>query len=362
MLKILLGTAKGLVILEKQQKWTIVKVDFLGFPISFVYVDERTNTWWIALAHRHWGPKLHRSVDQGETWEIVDLPQYPEGAQLNNGQRATLKKMWCMQQAGENKPNGLWLGTEPGGLFYSADNGQHFELVQGLWDHPSRSNAMQWFGAGRNHPFIHSIVVDPGNNDHTYVAVSCAGIFETYDSGTSWQPRNQGLVAAYLPNPQAEVGHDPHLLLQCAVDTKVLWQQNHCGVFRSNNGGQDWNNISDKAGFANYGFGLAIDPNDSKRAWVIPAISDEMRVAKDLALVVSYTGDAGQSWQALRQGLPQENCFDIVFRHAFQYFDSQLVFGTNNGNLYWSEDEGESWSKIASNLARIDTVCMIKSL
>lgn len=359
MLKILLGTAKGLVILEKHEKWAITKVDFLGFPISFVYVDERTNTWWVALAHRHWGPKLHRSINQGHTWEVVTLPQYPKNAKLSNGQRATLKKMWCMQQAGKDNPNGLWLGTEPGGLFYSADNGQHFQLVRGLWDHPSRSDAMQWFGAGRNYPFIHSIVVDPSNNNHIYIAVSCAGIFESYDRGTSWQPCNQGLVAAYLPNPRAEVGHDPHLLLQVASDTKVLWQQNHCGVFRTTNGGQNWENVSDQEGFANYGFALAIDPQNLARAWVIPAISDEMRVAKDLALVVSYTEDAGQTWQPLRKGLPQYNCFDIVFRHAFQYHSGQLIFGTNNGNLYGSENDGQSWQKIATNLARIDTVCIV---
>lgn len=359
MRKILLGTAKGLVILEKHEKWKTVKVDFLGFPISFVYVDDRTNTWWVALAHRHWGPKLHRSTDQGYTWESVDLPQYPKGTKLSNGQRATLKKMWCMQQAGKGYPNELWLGTEPGGLFYSADNGQHFELVRSLWDHPSRSDAMQWFGAGRNHPFIHSIVVDPTNNDHVYIAVSCAGIFETYDRGVSWQPRNQGLIAAYLPNPKPEVGHDPHLLLQCASDTKVLWQQNHCGVFRTSNGGQLWENISDREGIANYGFALAIDPQDSAKAWVIPALSDEKRVAKDLALVVSQTKDAGQTWQALRRGLPQQNCFDIVFRHAFQFYAGQLVFGTNNGNLYWSDNEGAHWQKIATNLARIDTVQIV---
>ncbi|MEM6376765.1 MAG: glycosyl hydrolase, partial [Bacteroidota bacterium] len=360
MLKILLGTAKGLVILEKQtEAWKIVKVDFLGFPISFVYVDERTNTWWVALAHRHWGPKLHRSFDQGKSWEIIELPTYPEDAVLSNGRRATLKKMWCMQHAGADRPNGLWLGTEPGGLFYSNDKGDHFELVRELWDHPSRSNAMQWFGAGRDHPFIHSIVVDPEDNKHIYIAVSCAGVFESLDGGTSWRPRNQGLIAAYLPNPNAEVGHDPHRLLQNFSDTKVLWQQNHCGVFRTANGGDSWENVSDQDGFANYGFGLAIDPNNPNRAWVIPAISDEMRVAKDLALVVSYTEDAGQSWQPLRNGLPQQNCFDIVFRHAFQYDANQLVFGTNNGNLYWSGNDGQSWKKIASNLARIDTVSIV---
>ena len=360
MRRVLIGTAKGLLVYcQKQNNWGVEQVLFLGFPIALVYVDERNNTWWVGLAHRHWGPKIHRSIDEGKSWQEIKIPQYPPDVEVAPGKKAVLKKLWCIQQAGRDRPGGLWLGTEPGGLFYSEDHGANFELVRGLWDHPSRKNPLQWFGAGRDFPFIHSIVVDPLDSRHVYVAVSCAGVFETRDAGLSWEPVNQGLVAAYLPNPSAEVGHDPHLLLQSRVDPQVLWQQNHCGVFRTSDAGRNWQDVSDKAGLANYGFALAIDPEHTQKAWVIPAISDEMRVAKDLALVVSFTEDGGQSWLPLRKGLPQANCFDIVFRHALVYQSGYLVFGTNNGNVYLSENAGASWTRLASNLARIDIVCMV---
>lgn len=356
MKKILVGTGKGLVVFYKKNQWRIEKVHFLGFPVAFIFVDERTNTWWVGLAHRHWGPKLHCSDDEGKTWAERPLPRYPKGSEVRPGKPAVLKKMWCMQQAGPDRPGGLWLGTEPGGLFYSEDNGHHFAWVPGLWEHPSRRDPMQWFGAGRDYPFIHSIVVDPTDSARVYIAVSCAGIFATEDGGASWQPRNRGLVAAYLPNPSVEVGHDPHLLLQSHQDSRVLWQQNHCGVFRSTDGGGHWQDISDESGLAAYGFALAIDPASTERAWLIPAISDEMRVAKGLALVVSYTQDGGQTWQAQRNGLPQEYAFDLVYRHALVYRAGCLVFGTNNGNLYLSENEGASWERLAGNLPRVDTV------
>jgi len=359
MREILLGTAKGLLLLtDRSGQWAVEKVFFLGFPVAFVFVDERTNTWWTGLAHRHWGPKLHCSTDRGASWEERPLPRYPTGAEVQPGKPAVLKKMWCLQQAGPDRPGGLWLGTEPGGLFYSEDNGLHFELVRPLWEHPSRQNPMQWFGAGRDYPFIHSIVVDPNDSDHVYIAVSCAGVFETQDGGQSWAPRNQGLIAAYLPNPQAEVGHDPHLLLQSHRDTRVLWQQNHCGVFRSTDAGRYWASISDQEGLADYGFALAIDPDDTNEAWVIPAISDEMRVAKDLALVVSHTRDGGKTWEAQRSGLPQSYCFDIAFRHALAFKDGLLAFGTNNGNVYLSENRGTHWQRVAENLPRVDAVVM----
>lgn len=355
--KLLVGTTKGLVVFERSDySWKITKVHFTGLPVSMVYVDSRTNTWWAGLAHRHWGQKLHYSTDEGQQWQSVATPKYPALAEVKPGKRATLKKIWTMSQAGPDKPGQLWLGTEPGGLFVSTDNGQHFELVESLWNHPSRIDENQWFGAGRDFPFIHSIAIDPRNSDHVYIAVSCAGVFETRDGGTSWAPRNKGLVAAYLPNPHVEVGHDPHLLLICQSEPEVIWQQNHCGIFRSTNAGASWDNVTDPRGVADYGFALAIDHEDPDRAWVIPAVSDEVRVAHGLALCVCRTEDGGNTWEPLREGLPQEHCFDIVFRHSLAVNKNTLVFGTTTGNLYISEDFGEHWHCLSSNLARVDYV------
>jgi hypothetical protein len=355
--KILVGTTKGLVIFERPAtSWKTSKVHFMGLPVSMVYVDERTNTWWVGLAHRHWGQKLHFSTDEGKKWQSVPTPKYPPEAEVKPGKRATLKKIWTMNHAGPDKPGQLWLGTEPGGLFISKNNGSAFKLVESLWNHPSRIDENQWFGAGRDFPFIHSIAVDPRDSDHVYIAVSCAGVFETRDGGASWEPRNKGLIAAYLPNPYAEVGHDPHLLLICQSEPDVIWQQNHCGIFRSTDAGASWDNVTDSEGIADYGFALAVDHQNPDRAWVIPAVSDEVRVAHDLALCVCRTDDGGASWEPLRNGLPQKYCFDIVFRHAMAMEENTLVFGTTTGNLFISEDLGESWECLSAHLARIDYV------
>jgi photosystem II stability/assembly factor-like uncharacterized protein len=373
--KLLLGTAKGLVVYSKNTSdWQVETVHFTGFPVSMLYVDARTQTWWAGTPHRHWGQKLHRSTDAGKTWQQVAAPRYPSVALLKNGKQASLKLIWCMAQAGADKPNELWLGTEPGGLFHSKDNGDTWILVESLWEHKAKSDL--WFGAGKDDPFIHSIVVDPKDSNHVYIAVSCAGVYETNDGGKTWFPRNIGLKATYLPNPDAEVGHDPHLLLACETGPSViqnvgevsnlpdvrevremtLWQQNHCGIFRSTNGGMKWDDVSDKNGIAHYGFALAIDLKNANRAWVIPAQSDELRVPHDLALCVCRTEDGGQTWQPLRDGLPQNHSFDIVFRHSFDNFGDILAFGTTTGNLYLSENGGEVWQCLSHNLARIDAV------
>lgn len=354
---LLVGTSKGLIVFEKREAaWTIKDVHFVGMPVALIYEDERTQTWWAGIAHRHWGQKLHYSNDQGKSWQAVPTPKYPKDTFVYPDRRATLKKIWVMQHAGPDKPGGLWLGTEPGGLFYSDNNGQSFELVETLWNHPSRQDQNQWFGAGRDFPFIHSIIVDPRDGKHIYIAVSCAGVFETKDGGASWEPRNKGLIAAYLPNPAAEVGHDPHRMLLCPAQPDVIWQQNHCGIFRSTDAGLSWDNVTDSNGLADYGFALAVDEEDPRRAWVIPAISDEIRVAQDLALCVCVTEDGGQNWQALREGLPQDHSFDIVFRHSFCNAGSKLAFGSTTGNLFLSENLGQSWQCLSHNLPRIDSL------
>lgn len=358
MQKLLIGTTKGLVVFEKtKQSWQIQTTHFLGFPVSVIYVDELTNTWWAGISHHHWGQKLHFSTNQGQSWQNVSPPSYPLDAQMGSGKSATLKKIWTIQSGGIQYPNRLWVGTEPGGLFLSKNHGQTFALVKPLWNHPSRMNQQQWFGTGRSEPFIHSIVVHPFDNNHVYIAVSCAGIFETKDGGTTWQPKNKGLVAAYLPNPNAEIGHDPHRLFACRTHPNILWQQNHCGIFRSVDAGENWQEISDKSGIANYGFALAIDHENPKRAWVIPATSDELRIAPNQALAVCRTNDGGQTWQTLTRGLPQENCFDIVFRHSLAIHGDTLAFGTTTGNVYLSDNQGDEWICLSNHLARVDCVC-----
>ena len=325
---------------------------FQGFDISLLYVDERSHRWWLGLSHKHWGEKLHFSDDSGRTWQEAQVPSL-QNEFLPGGKPAKLRQLWRMQQGGDDKPDTLWLGTDPGALFKSEDKGETFTLVRGLWDHPSRQQPGQWFGAGSDTPFIHSIVLDPRDSDHVYVAVSCAGSLETNDGGLHWQPKNQGLVAAYLPNPEVEVGHDPHSLLMPEKYPEVLWQQNHCGIFYSDNGGAQWKEVSDTASVPYYGFALAVDDDNPHQAWVIPAESDAQRVAAGLALRVFQTNDQGRELGKCKRRLTQEHAFDIVLRQAFAKRKQLMVFGTNNGNLYLSDTNLIHWRLISHTLAKV---------
>jgi hypothetical protein len=358
--RILAGTAKGLVEYHLNDEGTASfhKVHFLGFSVNLIYFDPNTDRWWVGLSHKHWGQKLHFSDDKGKTWYSIKIPSY-KGLSLPNGKPAMMRQVWCLQSGGgDDKQGHLWMGTDPGGLFYSEDNGASFHLVEALWNHPSRQKQEQWFGAGSDYPFIHSIVVDPRNTDHVYIAVSCAGVFKTEDGGKSWVPKNKGLKAAYLPNPNVEVGHDPHRLVMFEAQPDILWQQNHCGIYVSRNAGDLWVEVSGSNGFPYYGFAIAIDEVDPAKAWVFPVESDENRISPDLKLQVLYTENFGEKWIDTSAGLPSENTFDIVLRHSAYKKNQSFVMGTANGNLYLQNRRNGNWECLSHNLTKVNTVLL----
>jgi photosystem II stability/assembly factor-like uncharacterized protein len=280
---------------------------------------------------------------------------------------STLLMLWHMAFG----PSGrIYVGTIPGGLFVSEDGGERFELNRPLWNHESRGGDLfagagngktHWFGTpasegGEFAPGIHSITADPRNPDRMLVAVSTAGVLETTDGGKSWHGRNSGMLNDYLPNPAAEWGHDPHYVEICAGQPDHVWQQNHSGVFYSADGAATWKKVSQPELGVHFGFPVAVDADDGRVAWLVPGQSDNQRMAIGGGLFVARTQDGGQSWEQLREGLPQEHAYDVVYRHALANHGNTLAFGSTTGNLYLSEDRGESWRTVGNNLPPIYSV------
>jgi photosystem II stability/assembly factor-like uncharacterized protein len=387
---ILLGTRKGAVILDRVNSiWRPRPIAHAGVPICYAARDPRDGTMWASLDHGHWGPKLSRSRDGGSTWEDVLSLKYPKGARYivkvlptpdfdplaPAGQPeyadATVFKIWHLAFGTAAQPGRLYAGTIPGGLFVSDDGGDSWELNRPLWDHESRGGDLfagdatsenRWFGTpasidyGVFEPGIHSIVVDPRNPDHIHVAVSSAGVLETMDGGRTWAGRNRGMLNDYMPNPEAEWGHDPHFVTGCAAQPDHLWQQNHCGVFYSDDGAQSWRKVSQPDAGVHFGFPVAADARNGRTAWVVPAQSDMARMAIGGGLCVARTTDGGQSWQTFRKGLPQEHAYDIVLRHGLDVAGDSLCFGSSTGNVYLSEDRGETWQCLGNNFPPVYSV------
>lgn len=351
-MKLIAATDKGLMVYEQSNgEWTLKDIQFIGMPVGCFHHDERNGSWWVGINHKHWGPKLYKSTDEGETFKEVATPKF-------DSPERSLKSIWTITHGIHDDPNRLYLGTEPASIFVTLDEGNSFQELKGLSEHPSRSS-WQGGGKGSKNPFLHTILVDPEDTSHLTVGISCAGVFQSYDSGTSWSPTNQGLEAFYLPNSDVHVGHDPHSMKIPASSPQVIWQQNHCGIYRSEDKGKSWQNVSDAKGMANYGFALVASDSDDQMAWVIPAQSDDLRFPHKNQLAVYRTTDGGKSWDAQRNGLPQNGSFDLILRSAFHGKNGSLAFGTNNGNLYASMDHGENWQVITQNLSAVRQVAFI---
>lgn len=359
---LLVSTRKGLFVLTRgAHAWQIERSAFLGDKVTLTGVDARDGSWYAALELGHFGCKLHRSTDQGRSWSELAVPAYgsDDVVAVGDGKPdapATLKLIWAFAHGGANEPGRLWLGTAPGGLFRSDDHGQSWTLMRGLWDRPERK---EWFGGGYDWPGIHSLCVDPRDAKRLLIAVSTAGVWRTDDGGETWSICAKGMRAAYMPPERAydEIAQDVHQMVQCASAPEHLWVQHHNGIFRSTDGARSWQEIEHVAPSV-FGFAVAVHPNNPNRAWFVPAIKDERRYPVNAELVVTRTSDGGQSFETLRNGLPQQHAYDLIYRHgmAIDSTGKLLAIGSTTGGLWISENGGDSWSALDARLPPIHAV------
>ena len=131
--------------------------------------------------------------------------------------------------------------------------------------------------------------------------MSSGGVFESTDGGAGWAPLNAGCAADFLPPPPPEFRHDPHRVLLHPAAPDILYQQNHCGIYRMDRREGIWRRIGEAMpaevgdiGLAHRGasarcrHGLGV-PMDGTDVW--PRVSPQGRPA------AYVTHDAGRSWQ-----------------------------------------------------------------
>lgn len=357
----LVATRKGLFELVRNNgRWSIEESGFLGEPVSMMLHDRRDGTLYAALNLGHFGVKLHRRDRGGNAWTEVAVPAYPPQPEPRGKDvEWKLAMIWSLAAGGADEPGVLWAGTLPGGLFRSRDRGESWELVRSLWEVPERS---EWFGGGYDVPGIHSICVDPSDSRHVLAGISCGGAWVTQDGGASWTVRVSGMRAAYMPPERAEDPsiQDPHLIVQCAAAPDVYWCQHHNGIWRSADGAASWQEIGLAARpvASDFGFAVAAHPRDPLTAWFVPAVADQKRIPVNAALCVTRTRDGGKSFEALRDGLPQLQCYDLVYRHGLAVSDdgNTLLMGSTTGGLWLSENGGDAWQEMSTTLPPIYAV------
>jgi photosystem II stability/assembly factor-like uncharacterized protein len=335
------GTRKGLFLLrsDDRQSWDVEGPLLPGWAIYHAIVDQRDGTLHAATNNAFYGATVHRSNDLGRTWERAEELGLPEDGELK------LNATWHIEPGRDSE---LWLGGDPGVLFRSDDGGKTWQLNRALFEHPTRAS----WNPGAGGLCTHSIQLVNGT---MYIAISAAGTFRSEDGGDTWTPINKDVAAEFMPDPYPEVGQCVHKLLVHPQHPERLWQQNHCGVYRSDDGGDSWQRLDGNGLPTSFGFPLALDPEDPDVAYVIPEQSQEHHFTADGRLGVFRTKDGGASWELLSDGLPSQ-AWVAVLREGLAYDDDGIYFGTQSGSVWVAPRGGEHWTEAARDLPPILSV------
>jgi hypothetical protein len=352
---LLVGTMKGAFVLRSGKrggKWEMGGPYFPGSAVYAMAYDGRAgrHRLWAGPQSMHWGGLLRRSDDFGKHWTNPQEAnvKFPEGT------GAALKQIWQIVPGRDAEPDTLYCGVEPAALFASRDGGETWSLVEGLWNHPQRP---RWEPGGGG-LCLHTILLDPVDSHRIGIAVSTGGMYVTEDGGKRWRPSNKGVRAEFLPEKYPEFGQCVHKVVQSQRQPERMFLQNHWGLYRSDDRGESWADIANGVP-SDFGFAMAIHPEDPDCAWIVPLEADEFRCTPEGKLRVYRTRNAGRRWEGMTKGLPQKDAYETVLRDAMAVDSldpAGVYFGTRSGKLFGSADRGKSWSTLLDGLPPIVAV------
>lgn len=347
---LMVGTQKGAFFFwsdEARRKWSVEGPLLKGWEVLDLQLDPRRRPVILAgVGHFIWGSTIHVSRDLGRQWQQIE-----HGPQFQEGSGRKLERIWCIAPGHPSEPEVLYAGVAEAGLFVSRDGGVRWRENEALNDHPTRD---EW-APGLSGICCHTIQIDPTNKRRMWVAISAGGVFRTEDGGESWEMCNSGLPVTIPPDSDTTTASCVHSLVVSHDAPDVLYMQHHEGVFRSVDGGSTWERI-ERGLPSQFGMCMAMHPRSSKTLYVLPLESPEFRSYVDGKLTVYKTTDGGESWQALRNGLPGEVYFPSTLRQAMATDSLDLCgvyFGTTGGHVFYSSDEGASWDVMPQVLPRI---------
>ncbi|HHY85494.1 MAG TPA: exo-alpha-sialidase [Verrucomicrobia bacterium] len=378
--RVLVGTRKGAFILTadgRRRKWEISGPHFAGWEIFHMKASPADPNRIYASQSSSWfGQIIQRSDDGGRTWnppgtkpeELMGPDGFPKGESnmfVYEGDAGThkwydgsqhpweFKRIWHLEPS-LSDPDTVYAGAEDAAIFKTTDGGKSWKELPGL--RKVKGNLWQ---PGAGGMAVHTILIDPKNQNRIYVAISAAGAFRTDDGGKTWTPINRGLKSQFeLPDPDAEVGHCVHRIALHPSRPDVLFMQKHWDVMRTDNAGAEWREVSGNLP-TDFGFPIDVHAHEPETIYVVPIKSDSEHFPPDGKLRVYRSKSGGNEWEALTKGLPQAHCYVNVLRDAMsvdQLDPCGVYFGTTGGQVYCSADGGDNWNAIVRDLPPVLSV------
>ncbi len=359
----LVGTRKGGFILtadEKRDRWDVSGPHFAGWEIYHMKGSPADPNRIYASQSTGWhGQVMQRSDDGGKTWETIGNKFEYEGErgthQWYDGTPHPwdFKRVWHLEPS-LSDPDTVYAGVEDAALFRSTDAGKSWHELNGLRMHSS-GNKWQPGAGGLG---LHTILIDPKNEQRMFIAISAAGAFRTEDGGMTWTPINQGLRSEFIPDPAAEVGHCVHRIALHPSKPDTLFMQKHWDVMRTDNAGDRWREVSGNLP-TDFGFVIDVHAHEPETIYVVPIKSDSLHYPPEGKLRVYRSRTGGDQWEELSKGLPEKDCYVNVLRDAMavdRLESCGVYFGTTGGQVYMSPDAGDHWSAIVRDLPAVLSV------
>ena len=361
--RVLVGTRKGAFVLNAdgaRTSWSVSGPFFGGWELYHIKgspVDP--NRLYASQSSSWFGQIIQRSNDGGATWEPVGnqftYASVPGTHQWYDGTPHPweFKRVWHLEPS-LTDPDTVYAGVEDAAIFKTIDGGATWGELAGLREHGS---GPQW-APGAGGMCLHSILIDPGNQQRMFIAISAAGAFRTENGGASWTPINLGLRSEHIPDGTAEVGHCVHDIALHPSRPDTLFMQKHWDVMRSDNAGTEWREVSGNLP-SDFGFVIDVHAHEPETIYVVPIKSDSEHYPPDGALRVYRSRTGGNEWEPLTKGLPQQHCYVNVLRDALAVDNLDtcgIYFGTTGGQVYVSPDAGDTWTAIAEHLPPVVSV------
>jgi photosystem II stability/assembly factor-like uncharacterized protein len=361
--RVLVGTKKGAFVLssdESRKSWKVDGPHFAGWEIYHLKGSPADPDRLYASQSSGWfGQVLQRSNDGGKTWEAAGNEFKYEGTPGTHvwydgsPHPWEFKRVWHLEPSPKD-PDTVYAGVEDAAFFKSTDGAKTWAEMPGLRTHESAGG----WAPGAGGLCLHTILIDPSNNDRMFIAISSAGVFRTDDAGKTWRPANRGLKSNTIPDQDAEVGHCVHRIAMHPSRPKTLFMQKHWDVMRTDDGAESWTEISGNLP-TDFGFVVDVHAHEPNTVYVLPITSDSHHFVPDGKLRVYRSRSGGNEWEALTKGLPQKDCYVNVLRDAMAVdsLDScGVYFGTSGGQVYASADAGDSWAAIVRDLPPVLSV------
>jgi photosystem II stability/assembly factor-like uncharacterized protein len=234
-------------------------------------------------------------------------------------------------------PNILYAGTEDQGVYRTTDGGKSWDALpvpkpEGYCyiGFPSRTVRM---------------ALDPSNPDEIYVGVEVGGLLRSLDGGDSWEDGGGDLFRLskeeYPDFPDGKgdiVGMmDTHSVTCNPALPGTVFYANRFGLYRSDDKAQTFRNL-DVGRFSHITYSRDVqtsrhDPNRLYAAFSFASVSDEGSLWK--------SDDQGESWQRFDHGVS----VDSTMMHIAQSpTNAERVYcGARRGQVFGTEDGGKSW-------------------